>query len=124
MAAVVTSGDGELRSVVLRERAEEGEGVQGESEGVERECVALRRESRATRGQPGRQLPAWHAAAPWLSSPLPSGRRKKTPLPSVGRPGGWAARWLGLAQGRPRFVPSLSLFYLVSVFYFSVIVLT
>ena len=110
--------------MVLQERADEGEGVQGESAGVERERVASRRESRAMRGRPGRQLLAWHAAAPWLSSPLPSGRRTKTPLPSVGRPGGWAARWLGLAQGRHRFVPALSLFYLVSVFYFSVIVLT
>mgnify|MGYP000930942414 CR=1 FL=1 len=79
-----------------RERARASRGSRG--------SVASQRESRATRGQPGRQLPAWHAAAPWLSSPLPSGRRKKTPLPSVGRPGGWAARWLGLAQGRPRFV--------------------
>ena len=121
--ATTSGGDGSAR---LWERERE-RARQGESEsvkGVQGGSVASQRESRATRGQPGRQLPAWHAAAPWLSSPLPSGRRKRTPLPSVGRPGGWAARWLGLAQGRPRFVPSLSLFYLVSVFYFSVIVLT
>ena len=63
----------------------------GEVERGSRGRVALRRKARAIRGQPGRQLPAWHAAAPWLSSPLPSGRRKRTPLPSVGWPAGWAA---------------------------------
>ena len=93
--ATTSGGDGSAR---LWERERE-RARQGESEsvkGVQGGSVASQRESRATRGQPGRQLPAWHAAAPWLSSPLPSGRRKKTPLPSVGRPGGWAARWAGL----------------------------
>ena len=111
-----------LRSA-LGERARESEaGRERERQGGPGGSVASQMESRATRGQPGRQLPAWHAAAPWLSSPLPSGRRKRTPVPSVGWPAGWAASWAGQISGlgKPGGVLSLH-FYFISLFYFVIL---
>ena len=80
--AVRVGGDGYARRLWVRE-TEEGD-ERGRVRGVPGACVAALGMSRATRGQPGRQLPVWHAAAPWLSSPLPSGERRKT----TGRGGG------------------------------------
>ena len=74
------------RSVVLRERAEEGEGVQGESEGVERECVARGAGSRSGGSR------RWHGAWPACTA--------ATRLSSYWREVGddWQRRWAGPAR--------------------------
>ena len=65
-------GGGERRwrtcSVVLRERAEEGEGVQGESKRVERECVASPGTSRGKRQAGGGRGACRRAANTRLAS--------------------------------------------------------
>ena len=66
-AAIGVGGDGGV-SVVLRERAEEGEGVQGESEGVERECVASPGTSRGKRQAGGGRGACRRAANTRLAS--------------------------------------------------------
>ena len=102
--ATTSGGDGSAR-LWERERERARQGERGAVEGVQGGSVALQRESRVTRGQPGRQLPAWHAAAPWLASPLPSGERRKT----TGRGGGWAGPASAAGRTGRRQVGSLSL---------------